>query len=66
MSSSSVLENAGITNGQVTNSDKYMAIRLTREFDNALDRFSLKNVSELDKNQAFDLLVELLLLKSIG
>ena len=32
--SKSVLENAGITNGgQKTNSDRYLATRLTREFD---------------------------------
>lgn len=36
MSVSSVLENAGLKKGEVTNSDRYLAVRLTKEFDAVL------------------------------
>ena len=63
---SSVLENAGITNGQRTNSDKYLAIKLTKEFDSAVQ--SIDSISSfngmVDKNQVQAILVKLMLLKS--
>ena len=38
----SVLENAGLTSkGEKTNSDRYIAIRLTREFDSVLYKLGI-------------------------
>jgi len=36
MSSSSVLGNAGLINGGVTNSDRYLAIKISNEFESVL------------------------------
>jgi len=62
----SVLENAGITKGNKTNSDRYLASRLTREFDAALSQLSISTDSLVGKSQVFDILVQLMLLKSMS
>lgn len=44
MSQSTVLENAGCAKGTtVTKSDRYLAIRLNREFDSVLDSLNIRD-----------------------
>ena len=60
----SVLENAGISNGQLTNSDRYLAVRLTREFDQVLAQLGIVVDSQINSSQCFDIMVNLMILKS--
>lgn len=65
LSNKSVLEKAGITNGgQNTNSDRYLASRLSREFDNVLEMLGLSFDEPVDKSMVFDIMVYLMFLKS--
>ena len=41
VSNSSVLLNAGLVNNGVTNSDKYLAIKITKEFDSVLKELKI-------------------------
>ena len=67
MSNSSVLQNAGIAQiGQITKSDRYLALSLTKEFDNVMDALNLKQNEQVDKSQLFDILRKLKLLKSVS
>jgi len=59
----SVLENAGISNGSLTQSDRYQAVKLTKEFDAALARLGLQTDAQLGKSAVFDVLIDLKLLK---
>lgn len=63
MSNSKVLCNAGISKGEVTNSDKYLALRLNKEFDAVISSLELKSDQKLGKSALFDILVKLNLLK---
>lgn len=66
MSQSSVLENAGMVKAkEVTNSDRYLAIKLSREFDQVLESLSLRDATRIDRSDLFDILVQLSLLKSL-
>ena len=60
-----VLANAGIAEGVVTNSDKYQANRLQREFDGILTELQVDKSGTIDKAQFFEIYVRLGLLKPI-
>lgn len=62
---SSVLQNAGLTDGMITNSDKYFAIRLQKEFDVILAELDIEGKGTCDKSQFFEIFVRLGLLKPV-
>ena len=59
-----MLENAGISKGTITKSDRYLAVRLTKEFDALLDHMALQNKQVLDESEIFNLFYGLNLFKS--
>jgi len=59
------LLNAGLTNGAVTNSDRYLAIKLTKEFDSTLEELTISADQQIDHSQLFEILVKLCLVKSL-
>ena len=60
-----MLENAGIIANaeKQTNSDRYLAIKRTREFDSIAQKLDIKSDSLVTKNQVFEILVALMFLK---
>ena len=47
---SSVLQNAGITDGLITNTDKYFAIRLQKEFIEVIAELEVESKGTIDKS----------------
>ena len=62
---SSVLHNAGISVGTITNSDKYFATRLQKEFLEITNELEVDVRGTMDKSQFFEIFVRLGLLKPI-
>ena len=60
-----MLENAGLVKGTITNSDRYMALRLTKEFDQILESMNVKASQEISKSMLYEIFVKLSLLKSL-
>ena len=55
-----MLKNAGVANGTtITNSDRYLALRLNREFDHVLDSLNIHDDHWIDKSLLFEILVRL-------